>query len=337
MPQLNRLFNLVIDAQGKSVSKDELTTVLNNQGSEVKLKYPNSDSCINNMLPLLDNLSAFLEKNYTFWDKSISATNIASILATVYDCFYTICEGIYNTNTSSIKTPPFKLTYQDTKALRNDISFGGKYTQPNGFVKKDIRPLLEYVKYVYKDYKLCYDDCLACAIILTLASKHIKDIVDGTTEDLIFGHNYVLIIENLVKEEVKEEVMEDTKEEVKEELNKEVNVEKENTKEVKVDNTVVNDFEKRLIEIFNKIDEAKKNNATIEAIKTNLSVKCDGVDNDIVNSIMSSIKSTIDTTLQPLYDKSEQQYKDLVNMFESFTEKFGIFKNDSLNSIKIAR
>ena len=203
-----------------------------------KNNYDNKFKSIEGAIAEADDAAALLDKNFPFFDNAIMTTEVAYILAIMYDCLFKVCDVLEKDKKDSLikQYPPEQIPYGSIKELRNTISI--RHASPSTFIKEDIMQLLNYIKYVIKDCKsnITFDDCITINTLIGLSKRDLEKLTTSKHDrKMVLGKHYILDISDdkveddspdpveevkEAKTEVKPEIKEEPKPEVKEETAK---------------------------------------------------------------------------------------------------------------------
>ncbi|MBR6273614.1 MAG: hypothetical protein IKR27_01245 [Lachnospiraceae bacterium] len=228
------LYSVNIIPQGdKDVSA--IIEMLEEMDEISKRSYDNKFKSIDGAISEADDVASLLDKNFPFFDNAVMTTEVAYILAIMYDCLFKVCDVLEKDKKDSLikQYPPEQIPYGSIKELRNTISI--RHASPSTFIKEDIMQLLNYIKYVVKDCKsnITFDDCITINTLIGLSKRDLEKITTSKHDrKMVLGKHYILDISDdkveddrpdpveEVKEaepEIKTEVKEEPKPEVKEE------------------------------------------------------------------------------------------------------------------------
>ncbi len=190
------LYSVNIIPQGeKDVSP--IIEMLEEMDESSKNNYDNKFKSIDGAITEADETAALLDKNFPFFDNAVMTTEVAYILAIMYDCLYKVCDILEKDKKDSLikQYPPEQIPYGSIKELRNTISI--RHASPSTFIKEDIMQLLNYIKYVIKDSKsnITFDDCITINTLIGISKRDLEKITTSKHDrKLILGKHYIIDI-----------------------------------------------------------------------------------------------------------------------------------------------
>ena len=336
------LYSVNIIPQGeKDVSP--IIEMLEEMDESSKNNYDNKFKSIDGAITEADETAALLDKNFPFFDNAVMTTEVAYILAIMYDCLYKVCDILEKDKKDSLikQYPPEQIPYGSIKELRNTISI--RHASPSTFIKEDIMQLLNYIKYVIKDSKsnITFDDCITINTLIGISKRDLEKITTSKHDrKLILGKHYIIdISDDKVEDDSNDEPVKEAEKEPEKESVKEPEKEEETRPEpgLSVDQDYLEKLAKLIPEISSGITELDKTMATINDIRASLNINIpekniSDASRNIVDDIMKSINSTINERIRPLTDKAGADYADLekkYNIFMAETEKLKAYMENA--------